>query len=165
MGKFNSAQNNDVQTLPLGNPEPTNGLFATPAALGTSLYIGEINEPLERFIFSSGLLSTAPAAQTSTVFLYPGTSPMISTNGSSSIIWTLDLHEYLGGTPDGTINTPGPAVLHAYDGSTLQELYNSAQAGTRDQAGNALKFTSPTIANGHVYVGTANALNVYGLLP
>jgi hypothetical protein len=165
MGKFNSTTNNDVQTLTLGNPEPTNGLFATPAALGSSIYVGEVNEPLERFIFSNGLLSTAPVSQTNTVFLYPGTSPMISTNGSSSIVWTLDLHTYVGGTPDGTINTPGPAVLHAYNGSTLQELYNSTQAGTRDQAGDALKFTSPTIANGHVYVGAANELDVYGLLP
>jgi len=165
MGKFNSAKNNDVQTLPLGNPEPTNGLFATPAALGTSIYFGEVNQPLGRFIFASGLLSTAPAAQTSTVFLYPGTSPMISTNGSSSIVWTLDLHAYAGGTPDGTVNTPGPAVLHAYNGSNLQELYNSTQAGARDRAGNALKFTSPTIANGHVYVGTVKELDVYGLLP
>lgn len=90
---------------------------------------------------------------------------MISTNGSSSIVWTLDLHAYVGGTPNGGVNTPGPAVLHAYDGATLQELYNSTQAGTRDQAGNALKFTSPTIANGHVYVGTAGQLTVYGLLP
>jgi hypothetical protein len=165
MGKFNSTTNNDVQTLALGNPEPTNGLFATPAVLGSSIYIGEVNEPLGLFKFASGLLSTAPAAQTSTVFLYPGTSPMISTNGSSSIVWTLDLHAYAGGTPDGAINTPGPAVLHAYDGATLKELYNSTQAGTRDKAGNALKFTSPTIANGHVYVGTANQLTVYGLLP
>jgi hypothetical protein len=165
MGKFNPSANNDVQTLQLGNPEPTNGLFATPAALGTSLYIGEINEPLERFIFSSGLLSTAPAASTSHVFLYPGTSPMISTNGSSSIVWTLDLHAYVGGTPEGGVNTPGPAVLHAYDGATLHELYNSTQAGTRDKAGNAIKFTSPTIANGHVYVGTSKELDVYGLLP
>lgn len=165
MGKFNSSGNNDVQTLALGNPEPANGLFATPAALGSSIYFGEVNEPLGRFIFSSGLLSTAPAAQTNTVFLYPGTSPMISTNGSSSIVWTLDLHAYAGGTPDGGINTAGPAVLHAYDGATLQELYNSTQAGTRDRAGNALKFTSPTIANGHVYVGAAKELDVYGLLP
>jgi hypothetical protein len=87
---------------------------------------------------------------------------MISTNGSSSIVWALDLHAYTGGTPDGTINTPGPAVLHAYDGSTLHELYNSTQAGTRDRAGNALKFTSPTVANGHVYVGTANQLMCMG---
>jgi hypothetical protein len=165
MGKFNSSTNSNVETVTIGNPEPTNGLFATPAALGSSIYFGEVNEPLGRFVFSNGLLSSAPAAQTSTTFLYPGTSPMISTNGSSSIVWTLDLHAYVGGTPDGGVNTPGPAVLHAYDGATLHELYNSTQAGTRDQAGNALKFTSPTIANGHVYVGTAGQLTVYGLLP
>ena len=165
MGKFNPTTNNDVQTLTLGNPQPTNGLFATPAALGTSLYIGEIGEPLELFIFSNGLLSTAPAASTSQVFLYPGTSPMISTNGTSSIVWTLDLHSYVGGTPEGGVNTPGPAVLHAYDGATLHELYNSTQAGSRDTAGNAIKFTSPTIANGHVYVGASKQLDVYGLLP
>lgn len=165
MGKFNSTTNSNVETVAIGNPEPTNGLFATPAVLGSSIYFGEVNEPLERFIFSSGLLSSAPAAQSSNTFLYPGTSPMISTNGSSSIVWTLDLHAYVGGTPSGGVNTPGPAVLHAYDGATLQELYNSTQTGTRDQAGNALKFTSPTIANGHVYVGTAGQLTVYGLLP
>ena len=165
MGKFNSSTNSNVETVALGNPEPTNGLFATPAALGSRIYFGEVNEPLELFTFSNGLLSTAPTAQTSNVFLYPGTSPMISTDGTNSVVWTLDLHAYAGGTPDGTINTPGPAVLHAYDGSTLAELYNSSQAGTRDKAGNALKFTSPTVANGHVYVGTANQLDVYGLLP
>lgn len=165
MGQFNSASNSNVQTVVIGNPEPTNGLFGTPAALGTSIYFGEVNESLELFTFSSGLLSSAPTAQSSNVFLYPGTSPMISTNGSSSIVWALDLHAYVGGTPNGTVNTPGPAVLHAYDGATLKELYNSSQAATRDTAGNALKFTSPTIANGHVYVGTANRLDVYGLLP
>src|SRR5207302_3793025 len=35
MGQFNSTTNNDVQTVTLGNPEPTNGLFATPATLGS----------------------------------------------------------------------------------------------------------------------------------
>jgi hypothetical protein len=165
MGNFNASANSNVQTVAIGNPEPTNGLFATPVALGSSIYFGEVNEPLELFTFSNGLLSTAPTAQTSNAFLYPGTSPMISTDGSSSVLWALDLHAYAGGTPNGTVNTPGPAVLHAYDGSTLQELYNSTQAGTRDKAGNALKFTSPTVANGHVYAGTANELDVYGLLP
>jgi hypothetical protein len=165
MGKFNASTNSNVETVALGNPEPTNGLFATPAALGSSIYFGEVNEALELFTFSNGLLSTAPTAQTSNVFLYPGTSPMISTDGTNSVVWALDLHAYAGGTPNGMINTPGPAVLHAYDGSTLTELYNSTQAGTRDTAGKALKFTSPTVANGHVYVGGANQLTVYGLLP
>lgn len=91
---------------------------------------------------------------------------MISNNGTgNAIVWTLDLSHYAGGTPAGGVNTPGPAVLHAYSAATLQELYNSTQAGTRDKAGNALKFTSPTVANGHVYVGTASELDVYGMLP
>ena len=166
MGKFSSAGNTDVQTIPIGHPEPTNGLFATPAAWKNLIYFGEVNEPLELFTFSSGLLSTAPTAATANVFAYPGTSPMISNNGSANaIVWALDLSHYAGGTPDGGINTAGPAVLHAYNATNLQEIYNSSQAGTRDQAGNALKFTSPTVANGRVYVGTSKELDVYGFLP
>jgi hypothetical protein len=165
MGQFNAAANHNVQTLPLGHPEPTNGFFATPASWNKLLYIGQVNQPLELFTFSNGLLSTAPTAQSSHVFAYPGTSPMVSTGGSSGIVWALDLHAYAGGTPDGGVNTAGPAVLHAYSASNLTELYNSAQSGTRDQAGHALKFTSPTVANGHVFVGTATELDVYGMLP
>src|ERR1051326_9065937 len=111
MGELNASKNSNVETVAIGHAESTNGLFATPAALGSRIYFGEVNEPLELFTFSSGLLSSAPTAQTSNVFLYPGTSPMISTNGSSSILWALDLHAYVGGTPDGTINTPGTAEI------------------------------------------------------
>jgi len=59
-----------------------------------------------------------------------------------------------------------PAVLHAYNAADLtHELYNSNQAGTRDQFGAGNKFITPMIAHGKVYVGTTNGLAVFGLLP
>jgi hypothetical protein len=57
-------------------------------------------------------------------------------------------------------------VLHAYDAADLShELYNSNQApGNRDQFGAANKFITPMIADGKVFVGTTNAVAVFGLL-
>jgi hypothetical protein len=55
-------------------------------------------------------------------------------------------------------------VLHAYDASNLaHELYNSNQAGTRDNFSDN-KYITPMIANGKVFVGTPTGIIVFGLL-
>ncbi len=64
------------------------------------------------------------------------------------------------------VENSSPAVLHAYDATNLsQELYNSNQAGTRDQFGPGNKFISPVVVNGQVFVGTQNGVAKFGLLP
>jgi uncharacterized protein (DUF927 family) len=77
----------------------------------------------------------------------------VSANGTANpIVWA---HE----------NT-SPAVLHAYDATNLaHELYNSNQAaGNRDQFGAGNKYITPTVADGKVFVGSTNAVAVFGLL-
>jgi hypothetical protein len=91
-----------------------------------------------------------------------GATASLSANGTAhGIIWDIDNSAYV-----SLGNGTNPSVLHAYDASNVTtELYNSSQAGTRDTAGYALKFTVPTIANGKVFVPTSNELDIYGLLP
>src|SRR5271167_3049576 len=97
---------------------------------------------LQEYLLYDGLLTPIAVAVCSANFVSPGT-PAISSNGalnSDAIVWELD---------NSAWNSSGPAVLHAWDASNVgTELYNSNQAGTRDTAGPAVKFTVPTVANG-----------------
>lgn len=149
MGKFNPDSNNVYQDLTgvLGG-----GVWGMPAYFNGTLYYGAVGDAIKAFKITNAKLSTGPVGQTSNTFRYPGTTPSISANGAASgILWAVE-------------NTT-PSVLHAYDASNLHELYNSNQAGSRDQLGAGNKFITPTIVNGKVYVGTTNSVEVFGLLP
>jgi len=58
-----------------------------------------------------------------------------------------------------------PGILRAFDANDVtRELWNNQQNVARDAAGNYAKFSSPTIANGHVYLPTfSSRVVVYGL--
>jgi hypothetical protein len=150
MGRFNSSSNNNYQTL---NGALPGGIWSTPAYFNGTLYYGDVSGTLKAFTISNAKLVAAPQSQSSTQFSYPGTAPSVSANGTANgIVWA---HE----------NT-SPAVLHAYDATNLaHELYNSNQAaGNRDQFGAGNKYITPTVADGKVFVGTTNAVAVFGLL-
>lgn len=150
LGKFDPTKNNIYQQI---SGVLAGQVFSMPAYFNNVLYYGAVNDSLKAFTISAARLSTTPIAQSSHVFPYPGTTPSISANGSGNgIVWAAE---------NGTA-----AVLHAYDATNIaSELYNSNQAGTRDQFGTGNKFITPTVVNGKVYVGTTNGVAVFGLLP
>ena len=150
MGKFSPNNNNIYQELSGALP---GGVFAMPAYFNNTIYYGSVGSPIQAFTITNAKLSTSATAQTANTFGYPGATPSISANGSSSgIVWAVE-------------NT-SPAVLHAYNATNLSEIYNSNQASNgRDQFGNGIKFITPTIINGKVFVGTPTGVAVFGLLP
>jgi hypothetical protein len=155
MGGYNSTNNNQiVQDL----ENAVGGVFSTPAFWNNNVYISGAADNLRQFTFDpkAGMLSNVSVAQTSTLFKFPGSVPSISSNGNTNgIVWTLET---------GAFGHGGSVILHAYDATNVaNELYNSTQ-NPNDDAGPAVKFTVPTIANGKVYVGAVKRLTVYGLL-
>ena len=159
MGGFNASTNRVVQSLVVGGNE----IVATAAIWNNSLYIAASSTPLQQFPFNliTGQFGS-PSHSSSNSFGGKGATPSVSASSGSAngIVWAIDAGAY--GTP---CCANGPAVLHAYDATNVgTELWNSTQ-GTGNAAGNAVKFTVPTVANGKVYVGTRSELSVYGLLP
>jgi hypothetical protein len=177
MGQYNATNNDQIVQSFHG---PASGLWGTPALWHNNLYTGGQRDSLKQFSFdpSTELFNpTTAASQSAHVFNFPGTTPSLSSlAGSRGIVWAIDASLYGYASPNAGVNCytvpvpsacTAPAVLHAYSATNLAvEYWNSGQAASnRDQAGNAVKFIPPTVANGKVYVGTRTEVDVYGLLP
>jgi outer membrane protein assembly factor BamB len=150
LGQFNSGTDQVVQAM----SDSTGEMFSTPAYFNGSIYCCGVNNPVKAFALTGGLLSTNPSSQSAGSIDFPGATPSISANSTTNgIVWVLQNDGY---------QTNGLAILHAYDANDLtHELYTAA--GRRQSPGPAVKFTVPTVANGHVYVGAVRRLAVYGL--
>lgn len=157
MGGFDTPANSCVQTLVTGYH-----IHSSAAFFNNTLYLGLDNGPLQAWTLDAATDQLVSKSASNTIFTTPaysggGGTPSISANGTSNgIAWIIQDTQY----------NSGPAILHAYNAADLtQELYNSQQAANgRDSAAIAVKFTTPTIANGKVYVGGRNAVTVYGVL-
>jgi hypothetical protein len=168
LGQYNPSADQNIETV----AGTVHGYWSDPAYWQgpTAQYIyysGMTTEEgsgdyLKQYTLFDGIMSTTPLHQSPNLFPV-GSTPSISANGATNgILWAIERKDILSALP-GT----HAAVLYAYDAINVSHsLYNSAQnKQLRDQGGCANKFNAPTIANGKVYVGTQNELDVFGVLP
>ncbi|MGA8506055.1 MAG: hypothetical protein WB762_10655 [Candidatus Sulfotelmatobacter sp.] len=163
---YNPQLNNVIQTLQTGSgSNPDDNIFSTPVYWNGFLYYHCNNDVLRAFNWNPGNATPLSPASVGTVVYattHGATASLSANRTTNGIIWDIDNSAYDGSDPSQS----GPSVLHAYEATNVAtELYNSSQAGSRDTAGAASKFTSPTIAGGRVFVPTSTELDVYGLLP
>jgi uncharacterized repeat protein (TIGR03806 family) len=137
-------------------PNAVGGVRSSPAYFNNQIYYQGSGDVMKAFLITNGVIVTTPKSKSTTSYGSFGATPVVSANGTNkAIAWSTD---------SGAFSSSGPAVLHAYNATNLaQELYNSSQNLSRDNPGGAIKMTTPTEANGKVYVGAEYALSVFGL--
>jgi len=145
--------------------------YGTAAWFNGSLFVGNDPGPVKQFILNSGHLTAGSStAESISPFSY-GTTPFISSNGTSAgIVWVLDHGHPI---QDPVASAPAPAILRAYDATNITHLLYSSAQNPADTPGFGIKFTEPIVANGKVFFATAHdslgaaspqgELDVYGL--
>jgi hypothetical protein len=135
-----------VQTIPLGH-----GMFSTAAMWNGYMFVAGGGGPLNAYQLNTSPVQFTLISSSSHVYGFPGSTTSVSAAATQSgLVWALDTHSYC----TQQSSACGPAVLHAYAATNLgTELWNSSMTAA-DTAGNAVKFSVPTVANGRVYVAT-----------
>ncbi len=148
LGKWNSGGESNSQIYQELSAAITNGAWSSPAYFNGSVYFGGQSAALSQFQFNSQAKLNLASSSTTAQFGYPGTTPTISSKGTSNgIVWAYE--------------RATPPVLHAYDPTNLaHELFNSSSFNI----GTGVKFTVPTVCNGKVFVGTSNSMAAFSLL-
>jgi hypothetical protein len=161
----------DNHNNPVTGDAGSSSFYSTAAWFNGSLYVGNDPGPVKQFTYNSGQLAFAGATPESISAFSYGTTPFVSANGTADgIVWMLD-H----GNPiqDPVASTPAPAILRAYDAANIAHLLYSSAQDPADTPGFGIKFTSPIVVNGKVFIATAHdpvsaaspqgELDVYGL--
>jgi len=167
MGGYLPSSNQVQQVVPLG--ASANMHCQTAYYKGSSkefIYIWSENDPLRAIPFDRGSNLLDPQSQV----VFSGVGPTgqsgavlsVSSNGSKDGTGILWASYAFSGDAEHNVS---PGILRAFDANDVTtELWNNRQNVSRDGAGNYAKFSSPTIANGHVYLPTfSNRVVVYGL--
>ena len=151
MGKFERDRNAIVQQIKLGRDA-----YGAMAYWNGHAYFASSNDYLRDYAISGGTLKEA--VRSSTHFDNPGATPAVSANGDrDAIVWVISTRTWNG--------DERPAVLYAYDATNItRPIYTSEQVPARDRGALATRFVIPVVANGRVYFGTRNEVEVYGLL-
>ena len=158
MGGFNAGGPDLVLQQFTANPKGL--IYSSPVYFNGMVYIQGVGDVIKAFALkldpatNTMMLDETPVSEGTSVSGNPGEVQSVSADGTSNgIVWSADV-------------SGAQAILQAYSANNLSTpLYTSTQAGPRDTAGGSIKFSVPTIANGHVYLGALNEVDAYGILP
>jgi hypothetical protein len=158
-GDGRSGSNHVVQQLlhATGPGFSTGAFFAGLHRHSGWIYYTEVNDFAKAFVISHAHMTPHPVTQSPIRFGYPGSTPEISADGGShGIVWLL--------------NRYGNRLL-AYRVDNLRHpIFDSNHGSGRDGLKNSIvgheidMNSTPTVADGRVYVSTTDALNCWGLL-
>jgi len=168
MGGFNASANLVQQVVPTSSSANMHAQ-ASYYVGGTKefMYVWAENDPLRAIPFNRAGGVLEPAGEIDFTASGPtgqsGAMLTVSSDGSddsTAIVWAA--YAYSGDAE--SFVTPG--ILRAFAATDVtRELWNNRQNLNRDGAGNYAKFSSPTVANGRVYLPTfSHKVVVYGLL-
>jgi outer membrane protein assembly factor BamB len=171
LGKFNAGGNTQIPSSYLINNAPceagnfgasdntTKRIYSQPAYWNGRVYVATANGNLKSFSIAGGTL--ALSAESGNTFADRSPVATVSASGNTNgIVWGL---EYVCASEGGGACS-GEGLLHAYDATTLNEIWNSDMNGAQDALGSGMTFLVPIIINGKVYAAHQSGIAVFGLL-